>query len=54
MTERKMRMITTMFLVWSALYLMAIMRAHSKPVSIGGGDYCSLGGRQTWRIGGTS
>jgi hypothetical protein len=50
MTERKMRMITMMLLAWSALYLMAVIRAHNKPID--GGDYCGLGGRQTWQIGG--
>jgi len=53
MTERKMRMITMMLLVWSALYLMVVNRAHNEPVSIGGGDCCSFGDRQASRIGGT-
>jgi len=53
MTERKMRMITMMLLVWSALYLMVVSRAHGQPVSINGAVHSSLGDRQAAGIGGT-
>ena len=53
MTERKMRMITIMLLVWSALYLMVVSRAHREPLSIDGGDGYNFRDRQASRIGGT-
>jgi hypothetical protein len=53
MMERKIRMITMMLLVWSALYLMVATRAHSAPASIGGAGDCRFGDRQASRIGGT-
>jgi hypothetical protein len=51
MMERKMRMITMMLLVWTALYLM-VVRAHSQPEPINGRNHGDFGARQVSQVGG--